>query len=444
MKRSAFILIVVLGAAVGSGGCGGTAKASGDGGHPGCVPNQGIACVGLGGCAGWQICAADGQSYSTCDCGTPDGGAATGDGAAAGDGPADAPAPADGGLDDAICAATSVTAQHVPLDIYIMLDQSGSMDDAVTGGTKWTAVTGALVAFVSQTGTTGTSAGLGYFGVPPSGGAQCTVSICATDADCGPAACGPCDPTYLTCNGYGQTDSCDAADYAIPDVEIAPIPGVAGAIQTSIAAHSPNTLTPTSAALQGAIDHAHAWALSHAGHVGIVVFATDGDPTECDQALADIDAIAAAGLAGAPSIRTFVVGVGSSLGSLNDIASAGGTTAAFMVDTGTNVTAQFLAALNAIRGQALGCTYSLPSLDGGTADLTKVNVQYTPGSGGAPELIPQAPDQAHCQATSDAWYYDSATAPTQIVLCPQTCATVGADATGRVDVLVGCRTTVPQ
>jgi hypothetical protein len=357
----------------------------------------------------------------------------------------DAPAATDGFLigDGAVCAAESVVAQHLPLDIYIMLDQSGSMTDAVGNGTKWTAVTGAIESFVSQTGLDGTAVGLQYFGLPASGVA-CNVQTCTVDADCGDPSCGPCVALFGCTNYGGAGDSCNAADYAVAAVEIAPLPGVAAAIQTSIQAHSPTTSTPTSAALQGAVDHAHAWAVSHPEHVAIVVFATDGDPTECDTSLPDINAIAAAGLAGTPSVRTFVIGVGASLGALNDVAAAGGTTAAFMVDTGANVNAQILAALNGIRGTALGCTYALPALDGGTADITKVNVQYKPGAGGAPQLIPQAPDQAHCTTTSDAWYYDNATAPTQIILCPATCSKVSADATGEVDVLLGCKSTVPQ
>src|SRR5262249_6330774 len=38
------------------------------------------------------------------------------------------------------CATESQQAQEVQLDLFIMLDQSGSMLDAVQGGTKWQAV----------------------------------------------------------------------------------------------------------------------------------------------------------------------------------------------------------------------------------------------------------------------------------------------------------------
>jgi hypothetical protein len=345
--------------------------------------------------------------------------------------------------DAAACAAETTRGQTMPLDIFIMMDQSGSMSDSVGSGTKWTAVTSALMTFLEQP-LVDVSVGIQYFGLPP-GGHNCGVYDCVTDADCG-AGCGPCvlDPYYGTgyCNGAGGSDSCDAADYSHADVEIAPIADVALQIQTSIDKHGPTTSTPTSAALQGAINHAKAWGGYHAQHVTIVLLATDGDPTECDTDLGTIDTIAAAGLAGTPRIATFVVGVGASLSNLNGIAAAGGTGQAFLVDTGGNVQQQFLQAMNQIRGAALGCQYKLPAVDGGMADLSKVNVQFVPGSGGQTQVFPQVQDKAHCPTTGDAWYYDNAAAPTQILLCDSTCGTVRADSGGEIDVLVGCTTVI--
>jgi hypothetical protein len=345
------------------------------------------------------------------------------------------------------CAFETTKAQQLPLDIYVMLDQSASMDNSVTGGTKWSAVTSALKTFLHQPGLTGISVGIQYFGLPASGAPQCTVMDCTQDSDCGPAACGPCYYDYYYgygyCSGASGEDSCNAADYAHPDVEIAPLDAtVIGQLETSIAAHSPTTLTPTSAALQGAIDHAKSWAGFHPGHVTIVIFATDGVPTECNEDQGAIDAIAAAGVSGTPKVLTFVIGVGDSLANLNGVAAAGGTQSAFLVDTTANVNQQFLAALNTIRGAALGCSYTIPSPDGGSADVHKINVQYTPGSGGAARLIPQVPNQAACPLSGDAWYYDDPAAPTKILLCKATCDVVGGDASGQVDIVLGCTTII--
>ena len=339
---------------------------------------------------------------------------------------------------DAACAAAKSKGEQLPLDIYIMLDQSGSMSEMVSGGgTKWTAVTTALKTFVAQP-STGVSVGIQYFGVKAAGG--CTPT-CNTNADCG--ASGPClVGICLGCAGGGGGDSCNAADYAKPEVEIGLLPGNAAPITTSIGMHSPTTGTPTSAALQGAVDHAKTWASAHAGHATIVVFATDGDPSSCDTNLTNIDAIAAAAANGTPKVLTFVIGVGSSLGNLNGIAAAGGTMQAFIVDTNQNVNQQFLDALNKIRGTALGCTYKIPLPESGTPDYGTVNVQYVPGNGMAAQVIPQVANKAACPTTGNAWYYDNPNAPTQIVLCQASCTAITADTHGEVDVLTGCKTVV--
>src|SRR5262245_53765207 len=44
----------------------------------GCVPNQTQACTGPGQCMGSQTCAADGKSWSVCDCGGGSGGSGGG------------------------------------------------------------------------------------------------------------------------------------------------------------------------------------------------------------------------------------------------------------------------------------------------------------------------------------------------------------------------------
>jgi len=351
--------------------------------------------------------------------------------------------------DGSACAASMVKADQVPLDMMIMLDQSSSMSDSVAvGGDKWSAVTGALTAFVQQPSLTGVSVGINYFGLPAGSANTCTVSSCTVNADCGAAACGPCEVIpglggFCLGSIAAGGDSCTAADYAGAAVEIAPLPASASSIVTSMAGHSPTTSTPTSAALQGAIDHATTWQQSHAGDAVVVVLATDGDPTECDTTLSDINAIAATAFGGTPKIPTFVIGVGSSLSSLNGIAAAGGTTSAFIVDTGGNVNQQFLDAMNAIRHAALGCTYSIPLPASGVPDFNSVNVVYTPGGGGSAQTFPYVGAASSCPATGNGWYYDNSNAPSQIILCTPTCGMVEADTMGEVDVSLGCTTVVP-
>jgi hypothetical protein len=346
------------------------------------------------------------------------------------------------------CAASPYVAQQLPLDMYIMQDQSGSMSDTCAdGNTKWADITTAFNAFVTQSGTTGISVGIQYFAVPQGGASACPAS-CTQDSQCDNCSGGPGTGFCLggTCLAGGN-DSCTASDYAKPDVEIAPLPGVGAAITASLAAHSPSTGTPTAPALQGALDHATAWAQAHPGHVVIVVLATDGEPDECsptDQA--SIAAISAAALAATPSIRTFAIGtfaaadMPSGPDLLNAVAAAGGTGQAFNISTGSgNVNQAFLMALNQIRGSALGCQYTIPTPEAGTADFTKVNVQYTSGNGTTTDFGNVA-DKSHCPTFGNAWYYDNNNAPTQIELCPTACTTVSSDANGKIDILLGCKT----
>jgi hypothetical protein len=323
-----------------------------------------------------------------------------------------------------------------------MLDRSGSMKDPTGTGslTKWEAVTAALSSFVGQP-LADTSVGLQYFGLP---GMECSATTkCSTDADCGYCG-GSCLSLLQRCIGEPGASSCSAADYSKPEVEIGPIAQTGPQIRTSMAAQTPSTDTPTSAALQGAVDHARAWAadVAHAGHAVLVVLATDGAPTWCDENLDHIDAIAASGLSASPSIRTFVIGVGDLRSNLDGIAKAGGTGAAYIVDTGSNVTDEFLKALNDIRGKTVGCSYAIPAPPAGQKlDYGLVNVTYTPGSGGAAITLGKVANPTACGTSAHAWHYDDEVTHGSIVLCPSTCATVEADAAARVDIVLGCETT---
>ena len=81
----------------------------------------------------------------------------------------------------------------------------------------------------------------------------------------------------------GEDDVCTVATYATPEVEIAPLPGVASAdrrLDQRPLADRPARRRLS--ALQGAVNHASSWATAHPGDTVVVVLATDGDPDECD------------------------------------------------------------------------------------------------------------------------------------------------------------------
>jgi hypothetical protein len=341
------------------------------------------------------------------------------------------------------CVGTSIKAEPSPLDIFVMLDQSGSMlQDAGNSLSRWKTIQSALTAFVKQPATSGIGMGLQFFGLPQPSVPGCSAFPCSKDADCG-NGCTVCMPQGLCQAPFNpDVDSCDAVDYAWAEVPIQPLPGAGNAILTSIAAHAPGTNTPTAPALQGAIDHATAWQKAHPGRLTVVAFATDGLPSECDLDPAHLAAIATAGYVGAPSIKTFVIGVGPALQELDAIAAAGGTATAFHVDVDPTATDLLVSALNTIRGAAIACTYQLPAPPPGkTLDFDLVNVTYTPG-GGAATSIPRVADKAHCPPGGDAWYYDGGAVPTAILLCGATCATVSKDLMAEVEVVLGCSTIV--
>jgi len=393
--------------------------------------------------------------------------------------------------DDACIGVTS-EATLIPLDIYVMFDQSGSMEDLTsTGATKWDAVKSAFTSFLGDTASTGIGVGIQYFAyVNPGVPTTCTVDTdckgfgpcaspmgcdkdsvtagvvipCSTTADCKTGKCvavgvcalkptnacftgancgpyGPCNTLAKTCQ---KRESCNIADYAKAEVEIATLPGVKDAIVKSLAAHGPTTATPTAPALAGAVQHATAWAKSNPTHAVVVLLVTDGEPTTCTPLdIPSIAKLASDGLAGSPSIRTYVIGV---LGktdtfgpNLDTISKAGNGKGAFLVSTASDVTKDFLAALTAIRGTALACEYALPAA--ASADYFKVNVKVT--LGGSTTLIPYVAKATACDPTAGGWYYDvdpSAGTPTKIIMCPATCTTFKATTGGKIDIEVGCKT----
>jgi hypothetical protein len=404
-----------------------------------------------------------------------------------------------GGSGSNECALESKKAEPVPLDLFVMLDQSTSMDRVVSSGTtKWQAVTKALAGFFADEKSAGISAGIQYFGqvdaaVPATckvdgdcnGKGPCEVPkacvgtpefrFCDTAAECSGKPCeelGTCtaDPnvtcflsdgpkcgllggkdlgecTLATSYCLGR-DSCDVAGYQAPAAEIAALPDAAASLATSMAAHKPvSGTTPTGPALQGALAHAGEWAKAHPDHIVAVVLATDGLPTGACTPLkpTDIAALASSAKAASPAVGTYVIGVFAAdevpfaKPNLDEIAKAGSEAGAFLVTADASTSTKFLEAMNSIRKTALSCDFNIPMPTTTELDFGRINVRLN----GA-ELL-NVPSADKCAEANGGWFYDadptSGATPTKVVLCPTDCATFK-ETSGTVDVVIGCATKV--
>jgi hypothetical protein len=296
-------------------------------------------------------------------------GGSTGSGGATGTGGSNS---SDGGNLDGACAASTVGAQPVPLDLYFLMDSSKSMADATGAGTtKWQAVGTALNSFFTDTGSAGLGVALKYFpDEQPKAPAtcamdsDCTVSgtsygacdfrdtcvasgasttavspLCIDASTCGTQTCsriksctdgsycaaGPTAPS-TACSGCTNfpgychlRDICTASEYATPNVALGTLPGAATGLNSSLTGHSPDGYTPTGPALSGAVSWAQQQQTSNPDHKVAIVLVTDGlpggfipgfPPSEC--APSDIPGIASilSGVSGgANPILTFVVGI---------------------------------------------------------------------------------------------------------------------------------------
>jgi hypothetical protein len=459
------------------------------------------------------------------------------------------------------CADMITPGMAVPVDVYVMLDISGSMVDP--DPTKWAAVKSALGAFFADPTSAGLNVAVQYFplrnpGVP---------ATCSTDAECGAAApcllnicqqipgvlvtctpgadaadttaCanavlrddGPCtdgachlsgkacadntacqtiEPALGRCVQYGSCEAdatlscgvtnpgkpqagcgangasglclpattsfcahetvCDPDSYKVPAVDYLTLPDSANALMTSIGAQMPAGDTPSRPALRGAIAHAREHAAANVGHSEVVLFATDGLPTDCtggrsvsgvlDAALDDTVAVATEGFtpakAGDSRVTTFVIGVFSDVEkdtartNLDRIAKAGGSTESYVVTSGADVQQKFLEALAQIRESRLGCEYQIPPAPVGQKldyGLVNVKVKHTDGSPdeGLFNVLPTA-----CSGMADEWHYDcnvrdpaAMCKPTKIIACPKTCEAlvIKTNASG-VNVGLGCKTNI--
>ncbi len=278
-----------------------------------------------------------------------------------------------------------------------------------------------------------------------------------------------------------KATKCDAESYSEPVVEMTALPSDEFAdaldayedeVGTPLAGGAWRGNTPTLAVVNGTLDYLRAQMAEHPGAKFALVLVTDGVPAGCDGdddigGIADVvaDALATDG------IPTYVIGVENpttpptslptgwddqgcdedgdrvddgtfwctppnALASLDQIAVAGDTTKAELIDTNNPETTKtaLTNAINAIRENSISCDLDIPPHpQGGTFDKDKIDVRYLSGTKNT-RLI-YDPD---CEEEA-AWHYDDEDDPGSIVLCDATCLTVQSDPEAQLQVDFLCK-----
>lgn len=307
------------------------------------------------------------------------------------------------------CAEDSQVATLVDVNMYILIDKSGSMQD----DGKWDNTEDAFTSFFQSDDAAPLNVALRFW---PDDGCE----------DLNPNDMNNNDPT------------CDIVPCATPQVALGPLsdPDHQQALIDLFASKNPGGATPMSAALEGGILWAKERKAESPTEPAIVVLVTDGEPNGCLEDPTSIEEIVADGFTneGVPIYAVGLEGSGEEL--MNTIATAGGTTDAFFIGS-ANGEAELLAALLDIAGQSVQCTIPVPEPESGkTLDPELVRIEYQSGSGDT-ILVPQVDDVAACGAEGG-WYYDDNDAPSTITFCSATCGTVQIDTAAQVDVALGC------
>ncbi len=384
-----------------------------------------LSILALAGCAAGSNDASPGSGGDTGAGGSGGSGASTGQG---GDLIGSSGGQGGAGFDpDSACLKETFGAEAAPAFLLFQLDVSGSMNcpptDTVcatadpTPGSRWEVFESRLVAALD---TLPQTSGAGLMHYPTGKG---TFSG---------------DPTGCAPQG--------------PDVAIAPLSSSKPALVSALAAIAPAGGTPTHDAVTAALAQLEQADVPGAKYL---VLATDGQATFCagcdlfctsDELTADNEVlIGEVAAAAAKGIRTFVLGApgsGPYRSVLSRIAEAGQTSAPGCSHAGPTYCHQDMttspdfgaaleAALAAVGGAALSCTYDIPP-DDGDFDPGQVNVQLT--ADGATTQVPQ--DKEH----EDGWDYSPD--GTQILLYGAACEKAKAAMGGKIDILYGCPTVV--
>jgi hypothetical protein len=311
------------------------------------------------------------------------------------------------------CATSRNSGELVPVNMFVMMDNSLSMEQQ----NKWSQASSAMIAFFEDPSTGGLDIALRFFDQPDAG-AGCNEQACANDT----------------------IDACSQPEVPLGTVTEQPGDPQESALVGAVNGQQPDVAgTPLFAALSGATQWALAEQASNADEQMVVVFVTDGEPRQEDSCPRDADSIAGVAQgAYAQGVLTYAIGLeGSNENLMNAIAAAGGSGQGIFIGS-QNAERDLLNALTQIRGEVASCDIQVPSASGDqTIDTSKVNVTLT--LGGDDTDLGQVMDPDDCDDLG-AWYYNDD--ETRIQLCPAACDAVTNDPSAQIDIVLGCTTSI--
>ncbi len=341
------------------------------------------------------------------------------------------------------CTDLKIESREVFLDMFVILDKSGSM-------TKGAVVDG---------NNTGNNDSGGY----------CDIG----EANVGSRWCNSInslygffdDPAQLeTGVSYGEfhSGSCDAFSMDVPFGILQQSGVQLAAVRTAMNDDDPRSGTNT----EGAVDTLIAETGSHmptGTRKTVAILITDGDPSSTCRKLnndpdedvvqnviehfTELNGLLKDNLTN-NGVPTFIIGMdGVNSDRLETLAAGAGATphANCLADdtnplcsyysVGNGDPAAFQLALGDIRGAVLGCEYVLPKSDVGLANISSLEVLFTPNNGATQLPLARVTAENDCTSAQEYWVDFSGSDPI-VHLCPATCDTRGTGAS--VDISLQC------
>jgi hypothetical protein len=335
----------------------------------------------------------------------------------------------DGSVDrDAACVAEPVPALPIPLDMYLILDRSGTMSPDCKIGEKtnsrWCHAINAVSGFFNAPTSNGLGVALGF---SPHG--TCTYTDAAhTTQNC-------CTIESACCGGD---------DDVMPEVALGELPQQYAALSAKLNEQIPNgTTSPIEAALKGLTRYTAANKRADRQMIGVIV--TDGKPNGCNPSVPYLAGILSNHRAATGGL-TFVIGMsGANYAVLEQLAVAGGaaphsthcasgTTSCTYYDVGDGNPEAFVDALQQIQRSIIGCRFTMPTADGGLVDPNTIAIEWSSATNDVPLRLHHFASPGEC---GEGWY-TAPNNPAEFALCPSTCSLLQGQLSVRIDVLAEC------